>query len=266
MKPSLKYRLGIPRTNVAGEGPVTERMVSYLFNKMLTLIDPSPHAAANRETYESARDPLVAELTAAHADADGVINELGVETALDKALGQLRSTHEEQLAAKAARLRWVLDRGVEATHPTELTHTGSYALDSSEVRTWARQNRRQPKAPWLYPDPDASWNGKQTHGSNGWYGYWLHGLVRIPETNSPASDIPCLVERIDLTPANADVRTAGVAMMTRMVADHEAVDITTGRPDRPRGDVARRQGLHLGEPEGRGLDLAAVGTRVHLRP
>ncbi|GEO28283.1 hypothetical protein TAE01_00930 [Terrabacter aerolatus] len=237
MTPSTKHRLGIPRTGVTGEGAVTERMVSYLFNRMLALIDPSPHAASNRDAYERARDDAVA----AHADPDGVID----ETALGAALTELKAGHADALADRFTRLRWVLDRGVEATHPRQIAHTGSYALDSSEVRTWARQNRKQPKAPWLYPDPDASWNGKKTHGSNGWYGYWLHALVRVPEASRAATnastgngdDVPCLVERIDLTAANADVREAGLGMLTRMVADHENADAAAGTPDRPRRDV-----------------------------
>lgn len=236
MTPTTKHRLGIPRAGVDGEGAVTERMVSYLFNRMMTLIDPSEHAAANRDRYQAGRAAALTAHTEA-ADEDGVID----DTALTSALDDLKAAHQDRPATNGARLRWVLDRGVEATHPDDLTHTGSYALDSSEVRTWARQNRRQPKAAWLYPDPDASWNGKKTHGSNGWYGYWLHGLVRVPEAHgngsTAGSDTPCLVERIELTPANADVRHAGIDMLTRMVADHEAADSAAGRPDRARRDV-----------------------------
>jgi hypothetical protein len=64
--------------------------------------------------------------------------------------------------------------------------------------------RTQPKRPHLHPDPDARHNGK----GNGWFGYWLHGVVRVPEVGSPSQ--PCLVERIELTSANADIRDAGV--------------------------------------------------------
>jgi hypothetical protein len=237
MTPTCKHRLGVPRAGMDGEGAVTERMVSYLFNRMLALLDPSPHAATNRDGYETARDAAIAQLTAEHVNTAGVVDEAALESALEPVLAELKDAYAAQLAAKSARLRWVLDRGVEATHPADLAHTGSYAVDSSEVRTWARQNRRQPKAPWLYPDPDASWNGKRTHGSTGWYGYWLHGVVRIPEAGTGAAGVPCLVERIDLTPANADVRVAGLELLTRMVADHETADAAAGRPDRPRKDV-----------------------------
>jgi hypothetical protein len=47
------------------------------------------------------------------------------------------------------------------------------------------------------------------------------------------ADVPCLVERIELTAANADPRVAGLDAITRMAADHERAD----RPHRPRRDV-----------------------------
>ena len=236
LHPSAKHRLGIPRAAVAGEGAVTERQVSYLFNRMTALLDPSPHAAANRDRYETARAAVLAE----HADEHGVLPDLE-EGPLADALAVVKAEHQQVLDDRHARLRWVLDRGLDATLPADVEHTGSYALDGSELRTWARQNRRAPKRPWLHPDPDAAWNGKkawsQAGRTNGWFGYWLHGLVRVPETGADAADVPCLVERIDITPANADARVAGIGILTRMVADHEATDAAADRPDRPRRDV-----------------------------
>jgi hypothetical protein len=243
LHPSAKHRLGIPRAGVAGEGAVTERQVSYLVNRLTALLDPSPHSAANRGPYEAARDAVLA----AHADGDGALpdpdaaQEAEAAGALAAALEQVKADHQQMLDGRHARLRWVLDRGLDATLPAETEHTGSYALDGSELRTWARQNRAAPKRPWLHPDPDAAWNGKkswsQAGRTNGWFGYWLHGLVRVPEAGSDAADVPCLVERIDITPANADARVAGLGMLTRMVADHEATDAAAGRANRPRRDV-----------------------------
>lgn len=226
---------------MTGEGAVTERQVSYLFNRMTALLDPSPHSAANRERYEATRDAVLA----AHADDNGALpdadaaEEAEAAAALAAALEQVKADHQGMLDDRNARLRWVLDRGIDATLPGEVEHSGSYALDGSELRTWARQNRAAPKRPWLHPDPDAAWNGKkawsQAGRTNGWFGYWLHGLVRVPEVGGP--DVPCLVERIDITPANADARVTGLGMLTRMVADHEASDAAAGRADRPRRDV-----------------------------
>ncbi len=241
LHPSAKHRLGIPRPGVAGEGCVTERQVSYLFNRMTALLDPSPHATANREKYQTARDAVLAahaEDARALPDPDAA-QQNEAAAALEAALEQVQTEHQALLDGRHARLRWVLDRGLEATLPTEVEHTGSYALDGSELRTWARQNRRAPKRPWLHPDPDAAWNGKKSKvqgtPSRGWFGYWLHGLVRVGEVGGP--DMPCLVERIDITPANADARVAGIGMLTRMVADHEAADAAAGQSDRPRHDV-----------------------------
>lgn len=91
--------------------------------------------------------------------------------------------------------------------------------------------RTQPRLPHLYPDPDARRNGK----GDGWYGYWLHGVVRIPEVGAPS--VPCLVERISLPAANADVRVAALDLLERMTADHELLDAAAGREDRPRRDI-----------------------------
>jgi hypothetical protein len=49
--------------------------------------------------------------------------------------------------------------------------------------------------------------------------------------------VPCLTERIELTTATADIRPAGIELLTRMVADHKRADDDAGRPDRPRRDV-----------------------------
>jgi len=117
----------------------------------------------------------------------------------------------------------------DAADPTtDEPHTGSYAVDASEVPSWTTQWRTQLKKPHLRPDPDARWNGK----GDAWYGYWLHGVVRLDEVGVEAPS-PCLVERIELTAANADVRVAGIELLTRMVADHERADELAGRPHRP---------------------------------
>ncbi|MFI2753319.1 hypothetical protein ACGIF2_07785 [Cellulomonas sp. P22] len=233
LHPSDKHRLGVP-TRL--EGGVTERHVSYLFGRITALLDPSPHSAANRDRYEHLRDTA----------RDQVRLELGetaeqdvLQAAMSAAVERARTEHRAWLDAKHARLRWVLDRGLDATLPADQQHTGSYAIDGSALSTWARQNRATPRRPWLHPDPDAAWNGKPSWGQHGhttgWFGYWLHGLVRVGEVGG--ADAPCLVERIELTPANADSRVAGVEVLTRMVADHEAADADAAVPDRPRRDV-----------------------------
>ena len=233
LHPSTKHRLGVPRTQ---DGGVSERQVSYLFGRVATLLDPSPHTATNRDRHEHERDHARAQVRDTLA---GEPDQQALEAAMRAAVGQVRSEHQGWLDAKHAKLRWVLDRGLDATLPDETTHTGSYAIDGSAVRTWARQRRAQPRCPWLHPDPDAAWNGKASwsrHGhTSGWFGYWLHGLVRVGEVGGP--DVACLVERIDLTPANADARAAGVDLLTRMVADHQGADTAAGRPERPRRDV-----------------------------
>ncbi|MGY1825803.1 MULTISPECIES: hypothetical protein [unclassified Blastococcus] len=212
LHPSDKHRLGVPER-------LTERMVSRLFNQVAHALDPSPHSphnlAARRAGHEAIREQ--------HPGEDN--------RALRRDLHrELEAAHAEALAVNLNRLRYVLDRGLDATLP-ETVHTGSYAVDASEVASWAHQFHKQPRRPEMISDPDARWNGK----GSGWFGYWLHGVVRVGEVGGP--DTPCLTERLELTAANADSRVAGLELLTRMVADHERADEAAGREHRPRRDI-----------------------------
>jgi hypothetical protein len=217
LHPSTKWRLGVPRAGVVGEGELTERMVSRLFNLIADELDPSPDSAKNHQRHLDAHQQLRLE----HA---------GDPAALLNALETLDAAHVAELAERMFALRYVLDRGLDATLPDD-PHTGSYAVDASEVSSWATPYRKEPRRPHLLPDPDARHNGK----GKGWFGYWLHGVVRIGEVGQPSG--PCLVERIELTAANADERDAALEVLRRMVADHELADAGAGRDDRPRRDV-----------------------------
>lgn len=218
LHPSTKHLHGIP-------AEVTERMVSRLFNQMIAVVDPSPHTRNNllrrRAGHDAIRD--------AHPGDDPATR------ALRKKLHQeLEAQYAAGLAQRAQRLAWLLSRGLDATLPDD-PHTGSYAVDASECESWSVQHRKQPRRPELYPDPDARWNGKGKHKRGSWFGYWLHGVVRLDEVGGEKT--PCFVERIALTAANADVRTAGLGLLTAMVADHERADEAAGRPHRARRDV-----------------------------
>ncbi len=212
LHPSDKHRLGVPKQ-------VTERMFSRLFNQVAHVLDPSPNSPHNYAARAAAHDRIRAE----HPGPEHKELRRELHTAL-------REAHAAELAEKLVRLRYVLDRGLDATLP-EQPHTGSYAVDASEVPSWAHQFHKQPRRPELISDPDARWNGKGT----GWFGYWLHGVVRVGEVGGPPT--PCLVERIELTAANADARVVALDQLTRMVADHERADAAAGRPDRPRRDI-----------------------------
>ncbi|SCX38881.1 hypothetical protein SAMN03159343_0529 [Klenkia marina] len=212
LHPTDKHRLGVPAT-------VTERKVSRLFNQIAHALDPSPDSPHNYTARRAAHDRI----REAHPGPDNLELRRTLHTAA-------RATHEQTLTANLAALRYVLDRGLDATLPSD-PHTGSYAVDGSALPSWSHQFHKQPRRPEMLSDPDARWNGKGA----GWFGYWLHGVVRVGEVDGP--DTPCLVERIELTAANADSRDAGLELLTRMVADHERADEAAGRPHRARRDI-----------------------------
>jgi hypothetical protein len=223
LSPSQKHRLGIPRGPRNNEPAVTERMVSALFNNMCALIDPSPHSERNRVPYEKGKKRL--------HEQYGHDPEL-----LEQALAELRVEFHAMLAEKRLKLRYVMDAGVEATLPDDVVHTGSYAIDSSPLPTWAHKYRKTPRAPWLHPDPDATRRAKPTRtDSLGWLGYAIHSIVRVAEVGG--EDVPCVTERVDLTPADVTDAEAGVALVQRMCADHERLDEAAGRAHRPRGVI-----------------------------
>jgi hypothetical protein len=229
LSPSQKHRLNIPRGPRHGEPRVSERMVSTLFNAMIKLIDPSPYMEHNREPYEQAKRELV-ELYADHPDD------------LEDALTELRMQHEAELAEKLLRLQFVLDAGVEATLPDDLVHTGSYAIDSTPLASWADKYRaKRSRAHWLHPDPDARRRKKPTRaGDSGWLGYAAHAIVRVPEVGG--QPVPCLNERLSVTAADVDDAVAGLDLVKRMCADHERLDALAGRPNRPRRDIVSDRG------------------------
>jgi hypothetical protein len=143
---------------------------------------------------------------------------------------------------RAAALQAVFDHLLAATMPAQLRPTGAYALDDSGIDSAARGKRR-PKAPGVPAlaamasdddgrpsevelngrevtdevlakvteetgysfDVDASWGYRTRtydNRTNKVFGYKLVSLTRLAPQDSKA-DLPLLVERISLVPANA---------------------------------------------------------------
>jgi hypothetical protein len=146
LHPSTKYRLGVPRD-------VTERMFSRLFNQLAHALDPSPDSPHNVAARTAAHDRIRAE----HPGEDNRDLRRQLHT-------EARQQHAQVLAERLERLRYVLDRGLDATLP-DTEHTGSYATDSSEVPSWAHQFHRQPKRPAMTSDPDARWMARAPAGT-----------------------------------------------------------------------------------------------------
>jgi hypothetical protein len=182
--------LGLTKSETAGLKTLTARQVSYLWCRIVELIDPSPH------------------LSPAAADA---LAQLPADASTPRS-----SFDPERLDL----LQGVLDRIVDASLlDAELPgrRTGSYAIDWTYVESWARLRRRTNPS----PDPDASHmyieNKAKTGPKYNLYGYKLHALIR---TRAVGGDrVPYLAERITLTPASAEPQTQVLGVIEDLHAD-----------------------------------------------
>jgi len=124
-------------------------------------------------------------------------------------------------ATRHEALQSVLDRLLDATMTTDVTHHGSYAIDGTGVWSWSRGKRRTE----LSADPDARW-GTKTHKSGkqeSYFGYEVHALVRINSQRQDRADVPCLAERIIVAPASTNCVNAVLPALRKLQADTDNV-------------------------------------------
>lgn len=225
---------------------VTERMVSYMYNQVAALVDPSCYSEANAWLF----DPD------AIKDSQG----LGDDVELDER--DVADFANVFLSAQTDRLEAFIRSGLRATHPDDAGHAGDYALDATFISSWEnpKSSRRRvkwaptsdkdgkrPFKPWLLKDPDARWWSKKGAGkgelagkNDSGLGYAVTMLTRVDEDRGPGNPSPLtpyLIEHISVIGARGSMWREGVRVMEQMTAHHEAEDMAAGREHRQRGDI-----------------------------
>ncbi len=118
-----------------------------------------------------------------------------------------------QRAARADALQRLLDDLLAATMPAGLPTSGAYAVDGTGTWSWARGKDRTSQA----ADSDAAWGVKTSKSGKQerYFGYELHAIVRVGRLNDP-KPVPCLAERIVVTPASTNCADAVLPAIMRM--------------------------------------------------
>ncbi len=116
-------------------------------------------------------------------------------------------------AGRLSVLQQVLDDLLAATMPAELPTSGAYAVDGTGTWSWARGKDRQTTA----ADPDAAWGVKTSKSGKQerYFGYELHAVVRVGRLHDERP-VPCLAERIVVTPASTNCAQAVLPAIARM--------------------------------------------------
>ncbi len=119
----------------------------------------------------------------------------------------------EDRAARLAALQQVLDDLLAATMPAQVPTSGAYAVDGTGTWSWARGKGKLTAA----ADPDAAWGVKTSKSGKQerYFGYELHAVVRVGRLNDD-HPVPCLAERIVVTPASTNCAEAVLPAIARM--------------------------------------------------
>jgi len=122
----------------------------------------------------------------------------------------------EDRLSRLAVLQQILDDLLAATMPAELPTSGAYAVDGTGTWSWARGKDKQTTA----ADPDAAWGVKTSKSGKQerYFGYELHAVVRVGRLNDDRP-VPCLAERIVVTPASTNCSEAVLPAIAKMRAD-----------------------------------------------
>jgi len=183
-------------------------MVSRLFNQVAALVDPSPHTRNNLKPLRDAHTAI----RTAHPGDDPQTR--GQRAAAHR---ELEQSWRAGLAVHLGRLRYLLDRGLDATLPDE-AHTGSYAVDCSEVESWAAAIPQAAQTPRAVPRPGRPAQRQERRLVR------LLAARRGPHRRSRRPQLPASSNASELTAANATSATPAGNCSKRMVADHELAD------------------------------------------
>lgn len=144
--------LGIPTAERKALGSFTDRQISYLWNRMVACVDPSPHFAATN-LVDLPDDEQEAEMTRRSTELQSVLDALVGASADDFATG------------------------------------GSFAIDWTYLASWARRRRRGTPSP--DPDASMVYVEGGLEPKHFLFGYQVHALVNIPTMNGSQTPEVC---------------------------------------------------------------------------
>jgi Transposase DDE domain len=146
---------------------------------------------------------------------------------LDPSRHRNPAASEQERAERAEALQLVLDRLLDATMIQDLPHHGAYAIDGSGIWSWSRGKRRIDTS----ADPDARWGSKtaKSGGQEPYFGYELHALVRINSAYQDRAAVPCLAERIVISPAATNCVTAVLPTLQRLADQGRIQEVVADR-------------------------------------
>jgi hypothetical protein len=190
LDPAARLRLGVDVAHPDGSvRQVTYRQVEHLWDRLIDAIDPTP--------VKSPRGADLSDRAAFHA-----ANQLPPEEA----------------AAKRALRQKFCDLMLEASVPAAYKDHGVYAIDWTDIDSWAEQPKKGPEGS---ADPTAAWGHRGNKGPSSQRGEPFFGYVAQAITMAAhpgRQTVPDFVRRLQLAPANVNIVPAGE------VAVSEALD------------------------------------------
>lgn len=144
-----------------------------------------------------------------------------VERKLAHTQGRAPALPDEDRVTRKQALQQVVDWLVEATLVTGPHTNGTYALDDTGHRSWARN-----KSDGRSFDRDA----RPEHKTAGvgeteyYFGYKLFALTRLPDVGADSDLFPFQAERVQVDPANADEASCALPMLDRLIAAGQPIN------------------------------------------
>jgi hypothetical protein len=143
-----------------------------------------------------------------------------IEKKLAYTEGRVPDLPDDDRTTRAAALQSISDWLLAASVLTGRHVNGTYALDDSGHRSWARYKKDS-----VSFDVDARAGHKTASigETEGYFGWKIFALTRLPDVDAEPDLFPYLVERVQVEPANADEAASALPMLDRLIAAGQPV-------------------------------------------